>query len=102
MASTKFTEDELKSNLFFEIVVHPGGPRRGFREFHGFVTDEALMELRLDGIDQQAVNSPIRSVADLLQSLEIIFRRSEQQDRIKKARQEIEDGALPKNGRFRI
>lgn len=81
MPKVTFSDEELKSPLFFNVTKYPDGPKRGFTEFSGFITDDALIELRLDHIDRQVVGSPMRDTADILQSLEIIFRRWAQQHR---------------------
>ena len=47
MAHTKFTDDELKQRLFFELVKYPDGASHQRTEFHGFFTDEVLMDCRI-------------------------------------------------------
>jgi hypothetical protein len=78
MAKTTFTENELSKRLFFEAIKYPYD--NDFIEFHGFISRECLSQLKLDHIDRQVVGSDARSDADVLQSLEIIFRRAAEQD----------------------
>lgn len=71
--------EERRHPLGMQIVVHPEGQYPGLIEFRGYITQDALMELRLDDIDKRVVHSEHRDTADWLQSLEIIFRRWAQQ-----------------------
>lgn len=54
--------------------------------FKGRIPRKVLSELKLDGVDYAVVYSPITNGADMLLSLEIIFRRwTEQRDAEKMA-----------------
>ena len=48
--------------------------------FSGHITEHDLANLRLDNIDRMVVVSEPENPADVLQSLEIIFRRHAQQN----------------------
>lgn len=52
----------------------------GNLHFHGTVTAEDLNRLRLDPFDKAVIFSPIEQAADILQSLEIVFRRMREQN----------------------
>lgn len=47
--------------------------------FNGFVSDDDLARLDLDHLDRLVISSPVEEPADILQSLELIFRRLHQQ-----------------------
>jgi hypothetical protein len=69
-----------KIEMNFEIYTDPA---TGEIRFNGIITRRAMMELQLDRIDRQVMDSKSNSASDQLQSLEILFRRYEQQEREK-------------------
>lgn len=75
-----FTDDELSQAMCLKVVKPPPGNPDGVHlEFYGRITIAAMQGLRLDPLDHQILSEPINSAADLLQSLEIIFRRHAEQ-----------------------
>lgn len=61
----------------FEIVNHHFDNKI---TFHGEFTMAELEAIRLDHLDRLVVGSPAKSCADILQSLEILFRRWAEQN----------------------
>lgn len=59
------------------IVEHD--PAKGVYRFSGEVTEADFMRIRLDPLERMAVGSPARTPADHLQTLEILFRRAQEQ-----------------------
>lgn len=55
--------------------------------FSGRVSPSDLCNLRLDHIERQVLGSPALTAADQLQSLEIIFRRAQEQNQAAKTPQ---------------
>ncbi len=60
----------------FEISTNPAS---GEINFSGSLSTHDLQKLRLDKIDRSVILAPAETISDQLQSLEIIFRRLEQQ-----------------------
>ncbi len=79
-----FNREELEAPLVMKVT-WPGSqsPYGVFLEFHGRITDRVIMDLKLDPFDKAVVHEPIKSGADMLQNLEIIFRRWDEQCREK-------------------
>jgi hypothetical protein len=74
----RFTDEELRNPIFMEVTTYPDGPNEGLIEFRGFIKRDTIINLNLDHIDRQIIGSEARSMADCLQSFEILFRRYEQ------------------------
>lgn len=71
-----FTDSELKQAICLKVVKPPRDNPDGVHlEFHGRITVRAMEDLKLDHVDRQVIASPVRNAADMLQSLEILFRR---------------------------
>jgi hypothetical protein len=64
----------MRSNIKVET-----GPEYRDRIFTIHLCDYDLASLQLDRLDRAVIDSPVKEPADILQSLEIIFRRLHQQ-----------------------
>lgn len=67
----------MRTDTHFQWTVPPAGLR--FIEFSGRVNLHDLAKLKLDHVDRAIVFSPANTAADMLQTLEIIFRRMAEQ-----------------------
>ena len=54
-------------------------PETGDRRFEGIVPRKSLMNIKLDHIDRLVLSSPEYSAADILQSLQLLAFREQQQ-----------------------
>lgn len=66
-----------RTDTHFQWTTPPAG--LPFMEFSGRLNLSDLVKLKLDHVDRAVVFSPATTAADMLQTLEIIFRRMAEQ-----------------------